>query len=126
MQVDVGQLTHESVKGVLRVLGLTHTDLVKAQWGVGYGAVLGAAETGADLVKVVQQAIEAAKSLAREQGMSQEEAALFTARGAIAAADVLGPEVVATVRKALAERLPGALLVSEAEAKRRAPDDGGS
>ena len=85
----VGQLdrvTQGSVAGAVRALNRLSLSPVEALRGAGYGAMQGALESGHDPVAVSRAAIEAARAVASELGVSEAEAANETAQGILSAA----------------------------------------
>jgi hypothetical protein len=63
-------------------------------------------ETGADLGKATINAVEAAREVAEQAGLSEVEAAAYFAQGALDAAAAIGDEAVAQVKASL----PGDIL----------------
>jgi MFS family permease len=102
-RMDVGQLAYQAVIGISQAMRRSRVDARDAIRGAGYGVVQGAEEVQADLSEVALQAIEAAKEVASDAGLSEEVAAAEAARGAMEAAEALGPEAVAQVEATLDE-----------------------
>jgi MFS family permease len=102
-KADVGQLVHQTVLGVTRALQQSGVDSKDALCGAGYGVVQGAEEVHADLGETALQAVEAAKELAAETGLSEEAAVAEITQGVLEAAQALGVEAVAQVKESLAD-----------------------
>jgi hypothetical protein len=105
-RVDVGQLAYHAVIGVTQALRRSRMDSRDALRGAGYGVVQGAEEIHADLGDVAIQAVEAAKEIAAEIGLPEEVAVAEAEKGALEAAETLGPEAVDRVKDALAGEVP--------------------
>ncbi|MBI4202431.1 MAG: MFS transporter [Chloroflexi bacterium] len=99
--VGAGRLAHDAVTAAVKALGQEDIDPMPVFWGAGYGVVEGAHQAGADTGEAVRQALTAARTAAREQGIPEEEAVQATAQGALEAAEALSPEAEALVRAAL-------------------------
>ncbi|MDD5093667.1 MAG: MFS transporter [Dehalococcoidia bacterium] len=99
--LDIGRLTNSAVLGVVRALEHPLSDPKDALRGAGYGAVQGAGEIGSDLAETARQAVAAGKELAEPRGLSQEAAASQVAKGAMEAAEALGPEAAESVKESL-------------------------
>ncbi|MFC2041459.1 MFS transporter [Chloroflexota bacterium] len=84
--------------------------------GASQGIIQGAAETKADLGIATLQAIDAAKQVAEQFGLSRGEATAKAVEGALQAAEALGIEAVAKVAEAVPEELLAS--VSDEEATR--------
>ena len=69
--------------------------------GATQGIIRGAIETGADVTAATRQAIQAAKEVARQTGISEDSAIAKATVGAVEVAQVAGPQVVESVKKAL-------------------------
>ena len=102
---QVGRVAHASVMGTLRSLDSMAVSPWEALHGAGYGSIQGAMESGNDLGDVSAAVIEAARDVASELGLNDQEAAATAAVGMISAAEAAGPETLDAVREAL----PGGL-----------------
>ena len=102
----VGQVTRGAVLGSVRVLADSAADDLAALRGAGYGAIQGAAQAGLDLREVVGNALQAARDLSGELGLSEKEAESALAAGALQAAMAEGEMTLAVVQEALPEDLP--------------------
>ena len=91
--------------GTLRALGGLPVSLWEAVRGAGYGTVQGALEAGHDPAQMAVAAMEAAREIAPELGITEEEAAAAAAMGVLDAAAVAGDETLAAVRAALPDEL---------------------
>jgi hypothetical protein len=112
--LDVGHLAHSSVLGIARTFGRARIVPQDALRGAGYGVVQGAGETGADLGKATINAVEAAREVAEQAGLSEEEAVAYVAQGALDAAVAMGGQAVAQVKACLPEDvLPADLAEQE-------------
>ncbi len=69
--------------------------------GASQGVIRGAIETGTDVTAATRQAIQAAREVARQTGISEDSAIAKATVGALEAAQAAGPEVVESVKKAL-------------------------
>jgi hypothetical protein len=65
--------------------------------------VQGARETGVDHAEAAARAVEAARKVAEQAGLSQEQAAGYVAKGALDAAAAMGAEALAQVEASLPE-----------------------
>lgn len=101
--LDVGQLVYQAVLGVTQAMRHSQVDARDALRGASYGVIQGAEEVQADLGEAALQAVEAAKELASEAGLSEEAAMSEAAQGAMEAAEALGPEAVAQIEASLSE-----------------------
>jgi len=109
--LNIGHLSHDVVLAVTRSIRhprISPQDVIRE---ASYGVVRGAGEASADIGEAALQAVEAAKELAKQSGLSQEAAASQAAQGAMEAAETLGPEAVNSVRNALPDDLFKALPV---------------
>ena len=95
--------------GTLRALGRLPVSLRDAVHGAGYGTVQGALEAGQDPAQMAVAAMEAAREIAPELGITEEEAAAAAAMGVLDAAAVAGDETLAAVRAALPDELAEAV-----------------
>ena len=109
VDLDVGRLAHSAVLGIARTFGPGRMNPGDALRGAGYGIVQGAGETGVDYTAAAAKAVEAARGVAAQAGLSEEEAAAYVAQGALDAAAAMGPEALAQVEDSLPEDvlLPG-------------------
>lgn len=94
---DIGELSRWVSRGLIRTMRWGQTDVRDVFKGIGYGAVQGASEVGADPGEAAREVIETAKRMAHQSGISEEEAIAETARGAREAAEAIGPEAIARV-----------------------------
>jgi MFS family permease len=101
--LDVGQLARSAVLGIARTFGRARIVPREALRGAGYGVVQGAGETGADLGKATMNAVEAAREVAEQAGLSEVEAAAYVAEGALDASAAMGDEAVAQAKAGLSE-----------------------
>jgi MFS family permease len=102
---NMEHLSHDVVLAITRA---TRHSQIKPQdvlREASYGVVRGAGETSADVGEAALQAVEAAKEVADQSGLSQELATCQAAQGAIEAAVTLGPEAEKRVREALPAEL---------------------
>ena len=93
--------------GTLRALGGLPVSLREVFHGAGYGIVQGALEAGHDPAQMAAAVVEAAREMAPELGMTEEEASTAAAMGVLDAARAAGDETLASVRPALPEELGG-------------------
>ena len=112
-KADVGQLAHQAVLGVTRALRHSRVDSKDALRGAGYGVVQGADEIHADLGEAALQAVEAAKELAAETGLSEEAAVAEIAKGALEAAEALGADAVEQLKTIFPEQISDTVLTEE-------------
>lgn len=94
----VGQVARGAVLGSVRVLANSAADDLDPLRGAGYGVIQGAARTGQDLGEVVDSALQAARDLSPELGLTEQEAASTMAAGVLRAARAEGAETLAAVR----------------------------
>ena len=102
---QVGQVARGAVLGSVRMLSTSAADDLDALQGAGYGVIQGAAHTGQDLVEVVDYALQAARDLSGELGLTEEEATSALAAGVLRAARAEGEETLAAVQEALPDDL---------------------
>ena len=95
--------------GTLRTLARLPVSLGEALSGAGYGAVQGALEAGHEPSEVAAAVLDAAREVAPELGLTEDEAAAAVAEGAMDAASSAGGEALAAVRAALPEMDVGRL-----------------
>jgi hypothetical protein len=109
VDLDVGRLAHSVVLGIARTFGPGRMNPGDGLRGAGYGIVQGAGETGGDYAAAAAKAVEAARKVAEQAGLSEEAAAAYVAQGALDAAAAMGPEALAQVEDSLPEDvlLPG-------------------
>ena len=98
------QAARAAAVGTLRALGRLPVSLREAVRGAGYGTVQGALEAGQDPAQVAVAAVEAAREVAHELGMSEDEAAAAAAMGVLDAA-AASEEALSAVRAVLPEEL---------------------
>ena len=110
---DLDSVMAETVKGVAAELGKTSAVASDVLFGAGYGAVQGAVESNGNMGKAAVGAIKGAKAAASGAGMDSVDAEAATARGVVAAMEIMSPgslsDVVEQVRAAypeIGEQLP--------------------
>lgn len=101
---DVGHLADQAVIGIMRAMEQSESTPEDNLRGAGHGIVEGAVETGADLSEAVCHAIEAAREVAHDLGLPEDEAAAQAIQGILEAAEAAGPEALAQVRACLPEQ----------------------
>jgi len=112
--LDVGRLAHSVVLATVRTFGQARTAPRDALRGAGYGIVQGAGETGADYARAAVKAVETARKVAEQAGLSEKEAAVSVAQGALDAAEAMGADALAQVSASLPEDvLPPGLTEQE-------------
>ncbi|MYC33625.1 MAG: MFS transporter [Chloroflexi bacterium] len=94
-----------SMAGSLRALDRVAVDPVQSLYGTGYGVLQGALESGNDPVRAMRAALAAARSMASELGITEDEATRAVAQGAMNAAADSDAEILDSVR----ENLPAEL-----------------
>jgi hypothetical protein len=99
---DLGNVAKGAMLGTVKALSWTTASPLRIIREIGYGAVLGAGEVGADVGQTATEAIAGAREAAYELGISQDEAAARAAEGMLAAAESIGPEAMAEVKNVLA------------------------
>ncbi|MXZ90673.1 MAG: MFS transporter [Chloroflexi bacterium] len=99
-------VVQSSMAGSLRALDRAAVDPLDSLYGAGYGAVQGALESEHDPVRVSRAAIAAARGMASELGVTEDEAARAVANGILSAASDTDAETVDSVREALPESTP--------------------
>ena len=95
------RVVQSSMTGSLRALDLVAVDPLQSLYGAGYGALQGALESGNDPARVARAAVEAARSMAGEMGLSEDEAAAAVTDGIVSAASDTDAEILDSVREAL-------------------------
>ena len=98
---DIERLTYSAMAGVMNTLKSGHVDLRDAIKGASYGAVEGADEIGANPADSAAKAVEVARELAEQSGLSEEEAVALAIEGSLEAAKAIGPEAVSKVKSSL-------------------------
>ncbi len=101
--IDIGRLTHSAMLGIARTFGRAGSDARDALRGAGYGIVQGANETGIDYAEAAAKGVAAARKVAERAGLSEEQAAVYVAQGALDAAAAMGAEALANVEASLPE-----------------------
>jgi MFS family permease len=101
--VDVAQLARSAVLGIASAFGRRRIVPGDALRGAGYGVVQGAGEIGASLGQAAISAVGAGKEVAAQAGLSEKEAAVCVARGALEAAAAIGEKAMVEVKTSLAE-----------------------
>ena len=107
LDYSIGHLVRQTTDGVVEALATAGGDPLGTMWGIGYGSVRGAVEAGLDPRDVAAHAIQSARGVAKDIGLTETEAAEQAARGAIEAADSLGPEAAGRVREGVVNDLLG-------------------
>ncbi len=102
-RLDVTQVESAVTKSVIEAASHMGVDPREAIVGASQGVIEGAAETKADLGMATVQAIEAAREIAAETRLSEELAVALATEGIIKAAEAIGSEAVAQVKRSLAE-----------------------
>ena len=97
--LELGHVTSQALMGAVSALGKTSADPLDILWGAGYGSIQGADEAGADLSEVAIHAVEAARDVSSELGVSESDAVSATARGIVDATRALGTEAASRVRE---------------------------
>ncbi len=103
----VNRVVHGSVLGAVRALNERQVEPLDALRGAGYGVVQGAVEAGQDPAEAAIQAAAAAREVAGELGVTQDEAANALARGLLEASMASGEKVLSAVRRALPSETAG-------------------
>lgn len=98
-------VVQSSVTGSLRALNRVAVDPLQSLYGAGYGAIQGALESGNDPGRVARAAVEAARSMAGEMGLSEDEAAAAVAGGIFNAASDSDAETLNSIRASLPDGL---------------------
>ena len=98
---QLGRVARGAVLGALRTMSEQGIDPGDALYGAGYGAVQGAVEADEDPAIAAAHALEAAREVAPELGVTDEEAIAALAKGALDAAEVSGNEALTAVEQAL-------------------------
>ena len=101
------QAARAAAVGTLRALGRLPVSLREIVQGAGYGTVQGALESGQDPAQMAAAAMDAAREIAPELGITDDEATSAAAIGVLAAAAAAGDETLAAVRAALPQELAG-------------------
>ena len=101
------QAARAAAVGTLRVLGRLPVSLRESIHGAGYGTVQGALESGHDPAQMAAAVMQAAREIAPELGITEEEAVAAAATGVLDAAAVAGDDALAAVRAALPDDLAG-------------------
>jgi len=99
--VDVGQLEEETIRGLITASSHAGVSPEDAIFGITQGIIQGAAETKTDIVAAAREAIEMARQMAAQIGLPVELAVNKAVAGAIQAAEAIGPEAVAKIKKSL-------------------------
>jgi hypothetical protein len=99
--VDAGQVASAVVTGVVEASTRAGADPEDAILGASQGIIQGTAESHGDLAAAAVGAIETAKEIAGQAGVSEEVAAAEAAEGALQAAEAIGSEAVARVKEAI-------------------------
>jgi len=99
--LDVAQLARSAVLGIASTFGRRGMVPGDTLRGAGYGVVQGAAETGASLGQAAISAVGAGKEMAAQAGLSEKEAAVCVARGALEAAAAIGEKAMVEVKGSL-------------------------
>ena len=99
--VDMNNLAGSAITGVVQVSTKAGVNPLNGIHGASQGVIQGAVETGADVTAATRQTIEAAKKVAKLEGLNEDSVILKAIVGALEAAQAAGPEVVESVKKAL-------------------------
>ena len=109
---DLGEqmerVARAAVSGAVRTLDRMPVQTLEALHGAGYGIVQGALESGYDPTEAAAAVVEAAREVAPQIGMSEQEATTAAAAGILDAAAASGEEALAAVRRAIPESLADA------------------
>jgi MFS family permease len=100
---NMAHVTRGAVLGTIRALRRHNVAPQDVLAGAMYGVIVGAGESGADIAEVAVHAVEGAREMAEELGLTQDQAAAEAARGVIDAARNFGPEAESRVRDAILE-----------------------
>ena len=98
-------MTRAAATGAIRTLSRMPVETLDALRGAGYGTLQGALESGGDPAQVATAVVEAAREIAPELGMSEQDAASAAASGILSAAADSGEETLAAVRRAMPKEL---------------------
>ncbi len=113
--LDVAQLARSAVLGIASTFGRSGIVPGDALRGAGYGVLQGAGEIGASLGQAAISAVGTGKEVAAQAGLSEKEAAVCVARGALEAAAAIGEKALVEVKASLAQDV---LIDDSAEAGR--------
>ena len=98
-------IVQSSMAGSLRALDRVAVDPLQSLYGAGYGVLQGALESGRDPVRAARAAIAAARGMASELGVTEDEAAQAVADGILTAASDTDAETLDSLREALPDEL---------------------
>ena len=98
-------IVQSSMAGSLRALDRVAVDPLQSLYGAGYGVLQGALESGRDPVRAARAAIAAARGMASELGVTEDEAAQAVADGILTAASDADAETLDSLREALPDEL---------------------
>ena len=102
---DLGEqaerVARAAATGAIRTLDRYPVQSMDALHGVGYGVVQGALESGNDPAEVVASVLDAAREVAPELGMTEDEAAAAAASGILSAAAAAGEDTLAAVSRVI-------------------------
>ena len=101
----LGDRVRGAVTGSVRALSAYQVDSDAMLQGAGYGVVLGAANTDQDMAEAVHNAIEAAKEVSGDLGLTEDEASSALASGVLEAARAEGGDTMTKVLEALPNEL---------------------
>ena len=90
-----------SMAGSLRALDRVAVDPIQSLYGAGYGVLQGALESGNDPVRAARAAIAAARGMASELGVTEDEAAQAVTDGILTAAADSDSDTLNSVREAI-------------------------
>ena len=109
---DLGEqmerVAHAAVSGAVRTLDRMPVRTLDALHGAGYGIIQGAIESGYDPSVAAGAAVEAAREIAPQLGMTELEATSAAAAGILEAAGSADEGTLAAVRRAIPEELADA------------------
>ena len=100
-------VVQSSMAGSLRALDRVAVDPLHSLYGAGYGTVQGALESGKDPRRVAMAAMDAARSMAVELGVTEDEAANAVSEGILRAAADSDAETLNAVRDSLPAKRTG-------------------
>ena len=118
---EVGELTQGAVLGSVRTLVSHSANSLAVLRGAGHGVIQGAAHTGQDLAEVIDSAVQAARDISEELGLTEREAASALIEGALEAAGVESLETTAVIEEALPADLAPPQSVSTGGEERDQP-----
>jgi hypothetical protein len=120
--LDAGEVARQTVVGIASALHKegSEENVAEALRGAAYGMVQGVSETGAQLEPAVSEAVEAAKEVAQQTGISQDVAVSQVVIGALEAAKDIGEESFAEIQSSLSKEIIATAIAGiEAETKKK-------